>query len=721
MKKRIGIWFLFFFIISFFYRNSFHSYFEGDEWYYFSIFLPLTRHPLGLLETVIKSFTDSNSISGGGHVTPFYNAIWFLQNMFFGLNFKYYMVFSLLLHTSNTFFLYLLVKKITKNNVLSLLTGFIFAIACVHYEAITWVMAVVPTQVSLLFTLLGLTFFIMWSRGGVKINPTLFTSLGLFLAGIFTKETVIGVVLLAPILLLPRGKKTFLRGLIFSSFAMTLYLPIRFGIPHLVDKSTVQSLHIPVHTLIFYQILLVERMITEVFVSSNILLVVSRYVAENIFLKMPSSLVPLESLELFSQSIGADILLLALSPLFFVASFVVLQMTLQKKKYYEILLFSIVLIVTSAFPLLFVLNYAPWWIEGAFIDSRHLYLPSVGASILLSFGMFHAYSFLAKSPARVITITFFSIVCILWVCVQYTVIQTQAEKFRNLAVMRQILIKTMETSIPQLPEKAVILVESDTPYFGFGEIPPFQTNLGQVLALIYFEKNQLPSELFTKAKYMEKGILGEGVVSHKNRTFGYYLHKSALLMDLRLGKFSTKDIYGYLWVGRSNELLDKTNEIRELAKNYTSEVLSTEKWKKMEVAQGVYFSYPPESQPQEIEDKESEALRKYEIAIEGISPITIQLMSKSNKLPFHEFLQQEKKSEQIPPNAEYYIKNIFTSDGATITAVYVKSGDYARYFVPFGNGINYLELSTLADPGESDRDKKYINKKIELLLSTFSF
>lgn len=711
MKKLIGVWLFYFVIIAFFYRNSLYSYFEGDEWYYFSIFLPLTHHPFGLLETFIKSFTESNSISGGGHVAPLYNVIWFLLNKFFGLNFKYYIIFSLLTHTFNTFFLYIFTKGIIKNRIVPLLAGFIFAISCVHYEAITWVMAVVPTQISLLFTLLGLIFF---------IRKSFVISLVLFLAGIFTKETVILVMVLAPLLLLPSGKREFLKGTALSVIGMVIYLPIRFGIPLLVDKTPVHSLHIPIQSLFFYQILLVERMITEVFVSSNILLVLSRFVSEHTYQKMPSHLIPKESLELFSQSIGADILLLALSPIFIGVCVVVLQRTFRKKKNYEVLLFAVTLIVTSAFPLLFVLNYAPWWIEGAFIDSRHLYLPSIGASLLLSIGVYHMYKYLSKHRAKGVTITFFSILCVFWIWVQYAVIQKQADKFENLSVMRQSLLRSIHSYLPQLPQKAVILVESDTPYFGFGAIPPFQTNLGQVLALTYYEKNQLSPYFFTKAKYMEKGILGEGVVSLDNKTFGYYLNKSSMLRDLTLNKFSIEDVYAYYWVGGNNELQDKTREIRELATTYTYEVVRTKNWSQIVVEGDVKFSYPPDSQLTDVTDN-SDALKRYELQIDDSSLITISLETKSDKLPFHEFLKSEKKSDQIPKDAEYYIKNIFRADGSAVTAVYIKSGDYARYFVPFGNGIGYLEFSAPANPKEIDRDIKYMNKEIELVISTAHF
>lgn len=721
MKRYIFVWTALFLVILFFYKDAFKSFFEGDEWFYFSIYLPLTSHPNGIIEAFLKSFTEANSISGGGHVTPLYNIFWFLENKFFGLHFKYYIFLSILLHTTNSFLLYFLMLKQIGKKGISFLAGVIFAISSVHYEAITWVMAVVPTQISLLFTLGGLILYVMWGKNVKKNKKLLITSLVLFLAGIFTKETVICVVLLAPILLLSKGKNIFIRGIIQSILVLVIYLPIRFGIPVLIGQASVSVSTIPIKSLILYQILLIERMITEVFVSSNVLLVWSRFLSNNMYLHMPSSLVHVETVELFSQTIGADILLLFLSPIFVTICFVVLRQVYFQKRYYETLLFSVVHIITSAIPLLFILNYAPWWINGAFIDSRHLYLPSLGAAILLAFGFTYISKIIQKSKFKILLICMLLLFSLFWLISQYKIIQQQTAKFEGLARMRQVLLSSEQKYLPVLPKKAVILIESDTPYFGFGPIPPFQTNLGQVLAVMYYQKNQLPEVFLTKSQYMKKGILGEGVVTDGKRTFGYYLHKENLLKDLKENKFTIDDVYGFYWHGADNTLEDRITNTRDEAKQYIETISHTNSWNHVEIPEWVKFSYPNGSSITDEIPNDENVMKMYEVAFSNNLPIQISLKTKNEKMPFHDYLRLEKKSVDIPNNAEYKILNVYRNDGSPVTSVFITSGEFKRYLIPFGNGKGYLEFSRRIESSVINNSDIYRDQDIELLISTVYF
>ena len=89
-------YFIFFILLSFFfYQKAFGGYFQGDEWFYLSQFIPLTHTTGGFIEAIKKSIFSSNEISGGGHLTPIYTIIWWIHNKLFGLNFFTYIFLSI--------------------------------------------------------------------------------------------------------------------------------------------------------------------------------------------------------------------------------------------------------------------------------------------------------------------------------------------------------------------------------------------------------------------------------------------------------------------------------------------------------------------------------------------------------------------------------------------------------------------------------------------------
>ena len=87
-------------IIFFLFRNLFNSYFEADEWFHFTYYLPLTGKPDGFLTAFTSTIVDTGLLSGEGqHITPLATEIFFLNTKFFGLSFPPYAFISLLLHS----------------------------------------------------------------------------------------------------------------------------------------------------------------------------------------------------------------------------------------------------------------------------------------------------------------------------------------------------------------------------------------------------------------------------------------------------------------------------------------------------------------------------------------------------------------------------------------------------------------------------------------------
>lgn len=129
-------------LIFFTFRDLFGSYFEADEWFHFTYYLPLTNQPGGFLTALASTFTNTGPLSGGQHIIPIASSIYFLNTKFFGLNYAPYALMSLTLHSINSFLIFLLLRvflhkrKATNKNIFALFGGVFFAFSPVHTHAI---------------------------------------------------------------------------------------------------------------------------------------------------------------------------------------------------------------------------------------------------------------------------------------------------------------------------------------------------------------------------------------------------------------------------------------------------------------------------------------------------------------------------------------------------------------------------------------------------------
>lgn len=73
------------------------------------------------------------------HLTPFFQLILYIEYFFFEQHASYYYVLNILLHLLNIAMTIFLCRKLTKNNAIALLSGFIFAINGTHWRVPMWI------------------------------------------------------------------------------------------------------------------------------------------------------------------------------------------------------------------------------------------------------------------------------------------------------------------------------------------------------------------------------------------------------------------------------------------------------------------------------------------------------------------------------------------------------------------------------------------------------
>ena len=168
VKKRFNFFVFIFFLVLVFtaFKDLFNSYFEADEWFHFTHYLLLTHEPYGFLTTFISTFIDTQTLSRGQHVVPIGEEIFFLNTLFFGINYTPYAFLTILLHSINSFLVFLMIKELLvkgkariRNTIFALLGGVFFALGQIHFHAVAWAAFYGQNNLSVTFFLLCILFF----------------------------------------------------------------------------------------------------------------------------------------------------------------------------------------------------------------------------------------------------------------------------------------------------------------------------------------------------------------------------------------------------------------------------------------------------------------------------------------------------------------------------------------------------------------------------------
>lgn len=552
-----------FLLVTFFYRKAFSGYFQGDEWYYFSQYLPLAKNGGGLFGAISKSIFSFGEISGGGHLTPVYSAIWYIHNKFFGLHANLYIVASLVVHALNSFLIYLIVKKFCKNFIVALLSGFFFACSYQHFQAVTWIMAYVPTVYSVLFSLLSL-YFLQWYCYKSNVIYILLTFIFLVLA-LLTKETAFIILVVSPIVVYFLKRKFFKKVVLFNVLTAISYIAFRFGMPVVLHENSSQNF-LSVYTpqlFIFRLFTYPVRLLVEMYIPQEFVLRLIEYITP---LGYPTygaeKLVRGINFLTFTQGPGSDLFIYPAGVFFVLIILLLLFSQRRKKNIYNLVFIGLAIIFLSALPLLLIALYAPGWAYVTFIDSRHLYFPSIGGSMIFAALVYSITKYIKKYIDSNMLFYIWFVLIALWIYAQYFLLQTQLSKELLTGQQRKTVISKILTSVPEIRKDAFFLVQSNTGYYGFGPIPPFQTNLSQILAIQYFSLKQLPQEFLTDYSITSKGLSGEGILKHNDRQFGFFINQSTLINKLLDQKISKNDIYAFSWDGNANSISDISEDIR---------------------------------------------------------------------------------------------------------------------------------------------------------------
>ncbi len=718
-------------LVSLFYYQSFFTYFQGDEWYYFIQFLPYTHSWTGIFHALYKSIADTGVVSGGGHVTPIYNGVWFLYNQLFGLNYLPYIISAIALHIVNVILLFFTAENLTQNRRLAFLAGLFYGISAAHFQAITWVMAFIPTELAVTFLLLSLyTLTRPTEPGKISARNSTYKWIFLFaLMALLTKETIVILFALIPLVLFLTQRKSLTKIFYRYYFGLLLfYGAFRFGVPVLFEKFSHQV--VPAAPQAVELSLYVYRAFTYPLKTLVLSFIPWRWILNAAEFITPLAY-PTYGAEkevrginflTFTQGAGSELFIYPLSLLLIFAAVYGLKKTyLQKDRNpaFNVIVFGAAIIVLSTFPLLLISTYAPWWGFVTFIDSRHLYVPSIGAALLFAYfsdyladklnGIFKKYG----RGGNKVAILFF--IVLIWGVLQFSALYKEMTLYTEMGTQRKALLKTLIGDIPTLPKKSAILIVSDTGYYGFGPIPPFQTNFGQVLSVIYYDRNQLPKE-FMQSDFLSKNSLtGEGYKEIGERGFGYFITEETALRTAIDTNLPAESIFAFTWNGKTNTLTNISPEIRSKLDKTKSALGKYSEWQKVTMEEvklsvrapsGAIITKSPPASPN--------ALATVRID-HGLSHWEVTAWKKVFNIGIYEDISMMNNSDGIVIDKDFYYRNINPVIGAPITAKVTTTGKSMKYFIPTLVPNTIIEVTAVGVPSELNKEDKNTEEIISLL------
>lgn len=636
MKKTLT-YILFLAITVIFYYKSYFSFFEGDEWFYFSEYFPLLTNPLnGLLESVIKGVTDSYWMSGGGHVTPLQSLLWFVFILLFKLKFGFYIAVAFLIHSLNAFLLFYLSKRLFKNSVLACFVSIYFLTNASHFQAVSWAMVIINDLLLTTFILLSL---LLQTKGLFIKKKIVVISALCFMSALLIKETAAILFFIYPLFSFLFNRKLFKKSLLVVVIIAFLYLPFRFVLPAIFSEGKLFQNNLSVSTETFW----------------NYILTTSGMIVQNI-----------TSISLNNPRLSICVFVLTVILLGY-------AFLTRKQETSRIIIFGVVIILSNALLILPTSLFSTRNLEFNVVDSRYLYLVSIGIP-LIAVGVFDE---LRRKIVKEYIVGFQFVIISLFILLMlrnYYVLQYTLSFYEQTGIVRRDFLTSLQNQVGELKRNPVFLVESNEGYYGFSEIPPFQTNLGQIIAVIYFNKGYIAPEILNDRSIQKLLLTKSWYLNKADNSFGYYLNREDLFDDGMKYSINPESIYAFKWDGEKNIL---TNNFDEFRKEYEEEIIQRKtlhEWKRINFLDFSVLIDPS-----------------------YLSFITIEKVLKDKSVFFHDYVLGLENSDGEKINASWKTQNISNLKHGVITVVYVLSGSYPIYLVPSHNGESYISVRAVGE------------------------
>jgi hypothetical protein len=536
-------------LVAFVFSPMLHGFFIQDEWQLFGIYGRLSNKSM----SEILQFMFLPAV---GRYVPLTNIVTFLAFTLFKLHFVWYALISIGMHLLNVVLAYHLTHYLFKERKYRLASTALFALGASGSQATTWIVANVNTHGATACLFIALILFFKYLNQDNRLFLYLSTA-AIFISLLF-KEIGIGLnfTLIVGILLFSKKKMLAkLKDAAVLAIGMFIYIVLRIFLVSFQSTSSALATDYQSPFIFLY----------------NFLSFPAKTLLQTIFpLDVYLRLQPVLRIKDtgFYQNRFLEV--------FFVVLFIILiafvYYIVKKAKATEdvrIILFSLPFVILNSF--VYALSPGRSGVI-SFIDSRNLYFVSIGTSIfLISF-----LSVLLKNKGRL-----FNVFVVLLLVVHIAILTKTLIDFVEVGRTRRYILSTIHTYVPEVFPETVILVESDTPFYGMPEtkpMVPFQSGFGHTLLVSYSDMSIYP-ETFYQDSFLWP-IDAQGYRKEKELGFGYFWDFDALSKAVSENNIPINNIVSFRYFAKQNTVEESTSETHKKLAGFFSkkQLVNQEMW-----------------------------------------------------------------------------------------------------------------------------------------------
>lgn len=561
------------------YRGVLGMYFEGDEWYRFRTYIPAMRQfPIfaaGLIQT-LRSPSDF-----GFHQSYVVNTLYPIVFYFFGTHATPYFLVSLSLHSLASILIGIFAFRLTKSKAIGIAIVLSFAVLASQSQAVTWIDAVLNTQLSVIFGFLSLLFMLRYTD--LFWRRYLWISALFLLLALWSKETALAFVIPIFLLTLFSSKKKILSDLYPFAITLGMFLFFRF-IPSFLThtKSPLDLFSVLTDPdkrglLSFRLWLFPLKMFSQTVIPQEKFMDMAVWFTDMQFpYFLSEKAVGGPTYASFIQSAVPEMLSYTATVFLFLLSWVLAPLKRRK-----LLTFCGVSFFFATMPIVLLTLLFPWWGTVSLIDSRHFYHLSWLVLLPTIFAIEGVSENLPKHWSKVV----FAFLVGGFTLFQYSCVQTKLLTQHQTGKDRRAITSKIVQAVGKPHDKLIIYSTSNKSYYGFAEyMLPFQTSFAHMIPVLFSKELNsngivYPQEFYDRTFFPKGGLVAQGYEEKDGKAIGYYLDEKLLNRAVVEHQLNEQDIYGFRFDGNTSELEDVTGALRERISNFKKSRVAFSTWK----------------------------------------------------------------------------------------------------------------------------------------------
>ncbi|MFZ2025199.1 MAG: hypothetical protein WAV51_02885 [Microgenomates group bacterium] len=464
-------------------------------------------------------------------------------------------VFTLVIHTLNSYLAYLVAKKITKNDHIAFITACVFSVPATANQAISWFAA--TTQ-----TLGGMTFVFLSILASVKgytdkkrmwqIVAWIFA----YIAFLFKESSffVFPLLLLLPSFITVKAPRIQWKKYVYILTPLLIlggYKILQFfgiALNQLQNGESLLKIAKALFNMGFYPLVSLGQFFVPLRFMLRIAPAFSKFnygFMENVAVDNPINSVLVGDLVSVILSFGFIIFMIYIYA--------------KHKPFQKGMLFSLCWYILSFVPMAVFLNER----NTSYVESRYLYFSFFPVAMMVGFFL-TALRIKIETVMKNRVIAYMVVYSILAVFLYKQITLLQREINQNVLYGSgiKIAMSAIRGSYPTIPNKPIFYVEGDRDFFYPNNPLPFQLGTGYMLSLTFMSNPVIPKELF-KESYLWH-FFDQGYKEIGNKGFGYYWNKKDLVELFKTNKdISVDQLVGIYYYGNDQRVRDITSSITE--------------------------------------------------------------------------------------------------------------------------------------------------------------